>query len=413
MAAKFATKCSEPLVLVHATETPDRNTMKLADERLRQEVARMQKNGGTIEPVLVGDTRAAKALVDLAHSRAATLVVVSSATKGAVDRWTLGSVSEEIAESSPVPTLVVRNPAPFETWDWSGSTLKVLVALDFYSSSDGVLRWVKDLRRIAPCDIVVCHVNWSRWTPTPAEANDMPVAPANPPELQARLERELERKVRGQLGGDGWPIVVRARQGEPESAIIQIAEDCKADLIVVGTHQRHGFSRFVHGSVSRGLLHRAATNVACVPTAATFDPREAHIPEYRRVLVATDFSELGNAAVPFACGACAIGGLVRIVHVVPSSHKYPHDTELAELHAKLRALVPDEIGARAQPPEVQVLAWSDPAEAICREADRFGADLVCLASHGSSGSKALFGSVTQGVLKRIRRPLLIVRRPDE
>jgi nucleotide-binding universal stress UspA family protein len=60
-----------------------------------------------------------------------------------------------------------------------------------------------------------------------------------------------------------------------------------------------------------------------------------------------------------------------------------------------------------------VLEARDVAQAICGEADRFGADLVCLSSHGLGASRALHGSVTKAVLKKIRRPLLVIRRPDE
>lgn len=413
VAAKLAARNSQGLLLAHVTQTPAPDLLGFASQRLQAESAQLASYGATIEPLLVKESPVAKALLGLIDARKPSLIVVAAGTKGAVDRWALGSVSEEIAESAPAPTLIVRNPVPFETWDWAGSTLRVLAAVDFYSSSDGVLRWVKELRRLAPCDVLVCHANSSLWARTRAELEDAPAEPVNGPELQARLERELKKKARDQLGEDGWPVAVRARFGDPESTILQLAHDHKADLVVVGTHQRHGASRLLHGSVSRGVLRRASTNVACVPTTLTFDPHGAHIPEYRRVLVATDFSELGNAAVPFACGACAIGGLVKIVHVFSPSREHPYGTELVDLHRRLRGLIPDEIGARAQPPEVAVLIDSDPDQAICREADSFGADLVCLASHGFSGSRALFGSITQGVLARIRRPLLLLRRPDE
>jgi nucleotide-binding universal stress UspA family protein len=76
-------------------------------------------------------------------------------------------------------------------------------------------------------------------------------------------------------------------------------------------------------------------------------------------------------------------------------------------------LVPNEMAARAQPTEVEVLEDRDVAGALCAEAERFGADLVCLASHGLGGSRALHGSVAKSMLKAIRRPLLVIRRPDE
>jgi nucleotide-binding universal stress UspA family protein len=36
-----------------------------------------------------------------------------------------------------------------------------------------------------------------------------------------------------------------------------------------------------------------------------------------------------------------------------------------------------------------------------------------MASHGLGASRALHGSVTKAVLKKIRRPLLVIRRPEE
>ena len=84
-----------------------------------------------------------------------------------------------------------------------------------------------------------------------------------------------------------------------------------------------------------------------------------------------------------------------------------------DLRQQLGALVPNECGARCEPPVVEVLENSNVARAICEDADRFGADVVCMASHGSGASHALHGSVTKGVLKRLRRPLLVVQRPED
>jgi universal stress protein A len=291
--------------------------------------------------------------------------------------------------------------------------LKVLLALDLYSTSDVVLRWAKQFRMGGPCDLVACHVNWRM--PTEKEAGTPQGRAVNPPPLQSRLERELRKKIRDQIGDDTASVVVRPFFGDPGPCIVDIAEEQKVQVIAVGAHQRHGLGRLAQFSVSRELLHLAGMNVVCVPVTAKFDPREAHIPEFHRVLVATDFSELGNAAVPFACAICCIGGLVRLVHASPrlASKRKADAGAWTELRQQLRSLIPYETGARCQPPEVEVLVDRNPALALCDEAERFGADVVCLASHGLGASRALHGSTTKAVLKKIRRPLLVIRRPDE
>jgi nucleotide-binding universal stress UspA family protein len=51
--------------------------------------------------------------------------------------------------------------------------------------------------------------------------------------------------------------------------------------------------------------------------------------------------------------------------------------------------------------------------AISHAADREGADLIAIASHGRSGlSQVFYGSVAAGVLHRVDRPLLLVRSRD-
>lgn len=414
VAAKLALRRTEKLRLVHATGTIVDAALATVRQRLEVETLRLRESGAEIEPLLLEGGNAPDALLEHIRTNPPALVVVGSGVKGPIDRWALGSFSERLAESSPVPTLVVRNPSVFETWDWTKDRLRVLLALDLNTTSDVVLRWAKEFQLAGPCDLISCHVN--RRMPTVEEAEVAPGRPVNPPALQSRLERELHKKVRDQIGDDASAVVVKPYYGDPGPCIVEIAAEVKAQLIAVGTHQRHGLGRLAQFSVSRELLHQSGMNVVCVPVGAKFDARDAHIPDFRRVLVATDFSELGNAAVPFACAACSIGGLVRIIHVAeprPSTLRHAGTGWPSDLREQLRGLVPNETGARCRPPEVEVLEDNDVAHAICGEAERFGADLVCLASHGLGASRALHGSVTKGVLKKIRRPLLVIRRPEE
>lgn len=52
-------------------------------------------------------------------------------------------------------------------------------------------------------------------------------------------------------------------------------------------------------------------------------------------------------------------------------------------------------------------------EAIIDAAEREGADLIAIASHGRSGlSRVFYGSVAAGVLHRVDRPLLLIRSQD-
>ena len=53
-------------------------------------------------------------------------------------------------------------------------------------------------------------------------------------------------------------------------------------------------------------------------------------------------------------------------------------------------------------------------DVIIRAAEREGADLIAMASHGRTGlSQVFYGSVAAGVLHRVDRPLLLIRSRDE
>jgi hypothetical protein len=51
---------------------------------------------------------------------------------------------------------------------------------------------------------------------------------------------------------------------DPVQAIVQLASDIEADLVVVGTHGRTGLARFVLGSVAEGVVRRAPCPVLVV-----------------------------------------------------------------------------------------------------------------------------------------------------
>lgn len=152
----------------------------------------------------------------------------------------------------------------------------------------------------------------------------------------------------------------------------------------------------------------------------------AALPELRRVLVPTDLSELGSAAVPYAYGLVARGGTVHLLHVVEPPRVpnplYAHYTparapsraerqlQEAELSERLRALVPAAAAERAVATAVELDEGDEVAERVCAAAERLGADAICLGSHGRGGvARTLLGSVAEQVLRRTRRPVLVVR----
>ncbi len=87
-----------------------------------------------------------------------------------------------------------------------------------------------------------------------------PYDPADPPE-QHRAELEHAKEL---LATSGVEAEYDLEVGEPADAIVALAERRGADLIVVGTHERHFLDRLLHGSVSEAVGKRAHCDVLIV-----------------------------------------------------------------------------------------------------------------------------------------------------
>jgi nucleotide-binding universal stress UspA family protein len=139
----------------------------------------------------------------------------------------------------------------------------------------------------------------------------------------------------------------------------------------------------------------------------------------RRILYATDFSEIAEVAWPHALEmGQQLGASVLLLHVIPAPAMVP-ETFLAaeqwaeifaaqrrEAEAKLRA-----VAAEAQGVKAEVLVTRGvPFLEIARVAAQRKADLIVMGTHGRTGLvHALMGSVAERVVRIAPCPVLTVR----
>jgi nucleotide-binding universal stress UspA family protein len=189
--------------------------------------------------------------------------------------------------------------------------------------------------------------------------------------------------------------------GAVDARLTALAAGLGIDLIVVGTHRRAGVARLWHGSVSRGVLYLADTNVACIPAAAG----AAGPVCFRRVLVPTDFSALANRAIPYAYALVSRGGVVHLLHVETD----PGEGPAGDARERLLALVPVDSLERGIETVVEVTREPAAAAAIVHQARRIGVDAICMGTHGRSRlAGAVLGTQAQAVVHQAGRPVLLV-----
>jgi nucleotide-binding universal stress UspA family protein len=84
----------------------------------------------------------------------------------------------------------------------------------------------------------------------------------NPREdVEATLKEAAER-----ISEDGVKVESYSRQGDPADAILDVAEEQNADLIVVGNKGMTGAKRFLLGSVPNKVTHHAPCSVLIIRT---------------------------------------------------------------------------------------------------------------------------------------------------
>jgi nucleotide-binding universal stress UspA family protein len=419
-AAAIARRLGDTLVLAHVWDKTlgeglwhdfyDRMSAAIRN-RLDDHAIRLQKTGARVEeeaPSGMADEELAKMA-----GRPDTRLLVVGALGRRSGEWLLGSVAEHVAVRSPIPTLVVHSAA-FEAWARGERKLKIFAAFDFTGTAEAALRWVKGLLAAGPCELVVGYIDWPLAEVRRLGINGEVPLDYNPPQVQQILERELVEWTEALLGKNVARTRVEPSLGRADSRLVNMAREEQADLVIAGTHQRHGLGRVGRPSISRRLLRDAPMSVACIP-AARVETIGGQSAPLRRVLAASDLSEHGSSAIPYAYGAVSPGGIVRLVHVLaPSSLLPTRSTQIvAQAEERLRAQVPADAVARGVQTEVAVIEESDVAQAIRQEAERFGAHLVCIGLHGRSGlSKTVLGGVAQNVMAQSPRPVLVVRKPS-
>lgn len=221
-------------------------------------------------------------------------------------------------------------------------------------------------------------------------------------------------------------------EGVPARAVVDVADEVGADLIVAGQRGSRGVADRLLGSVTEGVLAGSDVPVLVVP-GATPDATGDAAPDYDRLLLPTDGSDHALTAASHAASlARRVGASTDVLHVVDLQAagglfdaggieqslverlEAEGQTAVEETVAAVREADPASVDGRLalESAVVRESSFDGPAAGIGTYVADHGVDLVVIGSRGRSTlGRTLLGSVASRVVRTVDVPVLVVTRP--
>lgn len=137
----------------------------------------------------------------------------------------------------------------------------ILVPVDFSKGSDRAVAQAEQLATALGAQLELFHAYQLPVFALPDST--VTVSPTFVADLTDRAQKELNRH-RDALQARGVTATVKLLEGNPADAIVERAEALHAAMIVLGTHGRSGFRRFLLGSTAERVVRMATVPVLTV-----------------------------------------------------------------------------------------------------------------------------------------------------
>lgn len=274
----------------------------------------------------------------------------------------------------------------------------------------------------------IAATEWLKSSPLPASAELMVTAVAERPTVMPEIggaeteraatdrARRAAEDARERLHGR-WPAATaRVMPGDPREEIPALAEQWRADLVVIGARGLGAVKRLVLGSVSTAVIHAVHCAVLVV--------KGGHAGPIETILLAVDGSPDSLAAARFVGGLDALPR-VRLLAVIEPP--YVPRSAPGMIAPTLRAAASELVAERRAEQELMLSGVANglrstarlvatavvvgrPGEEIVKAANEPDVGLAVVGARGFGAIKrALLGSISEHVLHEAECPVLIVK----
>src|SRR5271165_4054444 len=290
----------------------------------------------------------------------------------------------------------------------------ILIATDFSDASEKALRYSLALAQFYESKFCLAHVVSSLGL---TMAGSGAIAACE--EAVSREAADLEDSLiqTGALTGIQHKFIVR--QGELWPELREIIRQESADLLVVGTHGRHGIGKLFFGSIAEQIFRDAYCPVLTIGPHSDGRPWFGTSSTHPTFLFATDFGPASLHGLPQAIAAAdQFGAKLAFLSIVPAAPAHADEgLGNCQAHARMRTLqrlaeLADSAALDVRPElYVQVESGRPVSEKILETADKLRADLIIMGLHDSALSGVISHldlATTYDVVCQAASPVLTV-----
>jgi nucleotide-binding universal stress UspA family protein len=265
-AIRLAKRCSSKLSVLSVIETnPEYETIapqlleraeKSAQEHLASVKEQAKKEGVDCTTSILEGEESFNYISEEAAKNKISMIIMGRRGRSGLKRLMMGSVTSRVIGHAPCNVLVVPRAARMDF-------KSIVVAADGSKYSHAAASEAIGLAKQNKGELTVISVVPSEFI-TPTDI-DMTVTHKEHISDKQMLEAEKNVKaVKEAAQREGVAVKAFVMNGRPAEAIIEIAKDRDADLIILGSHGRTGLEKLLMGSVAERVIVLASCAVLVV-----------------------------------------------------------------------------------------------------------------------------------------------------
>ena len=262
-AIRLITVVSPPGTLLGGLERSDvqRLVSDAASKHLDEVAERLRSRGVQSVTTLLANGDAAQEILANATDPAISMIVMTSAGRGALGRLDFGSVADRVARTSTIPVMIVRHTEEISAEE--ATIGRIIVPLDGSQRALRAMPIATELAKRLKVPMLLMTANEPSGL---MYGHGASINVVDYQQIQDAIQSEMESRLEGQaeeLKSEGIEVSTTIELGPPALALTRLCE--QNDIIVMTSHGRSGITRWLIGSVAEQLVRKAPVPVILVP----------------------------------------------------------------------------------------------------------------------------------------------------